>query len=152
MIVYRLSKSVFSKDLSGKGAERAGGRWNSKGVAMVYSSSSKALCLAELAVHLPLGLIPKDYVMLSVNIPDDIGILEVSEIQLPKDWDAIPHSESTQKIGDEFVKKGQFLIFKAPSVVAKGDHNFLINPLHKDIHKLRIVRSEPFKFDPRLFL
>ena len=57
MIVYRLSKSKYSADLSGKGAEKAGGRWNSKGVAMVYTSASRALCTAEVAVHVPLGIV-----------------------------------------------------------------------------------------------
>ncbi len=71
MIVYRLSKSKYSADLSGKGAEKAGGRWNSKGVAMVYTSASRALCTAEVSVHVPLGIVPVDYELVSIEIPDD---------------------------------------------------------------------------------
>ena len=61
MIVFRLSKATYALDLSGKGAEKTGGRWNSKGIPMVYTSSSRALCTAEIAVHLPLGLVPSGY-------------------------------------------------------------------------------------------
>ena len=61
MIVYRLCKSIYKKDLSGKGAEIAGGRWNSKGYAILYTSESRSLCTAEIAVHTPLGNVPADY-------------------------------------------------------------------------------------------
>ena len=54
MKVFRLCKAKFANDLSGLGAEKSGGRWNSKGVAMVYSSESRALCTTEIAVHTPL--------------------------------------------------------------------------------------------------
>ena len=70
MIVFRLSKSRFSKDLSGRGAELAGGRWNSKGLPMLYTSSSRALCTAEIAVHSPLGIVPMDYEIIEIEIPD----------------------------------------------------------------------------------
>ena len=69
MIVYRLAKSKFAKDLSGRGAEIAGGRWNSKGVRMVYASASRALCTTEIAVHTPLGNVPTDYQIISIIIP-----------------------------------------------------------------------------------
>ena len=45
MIVFRLSKAQFANDLSGKGAELVGGRWNSRGNAMLYTSQSIALCV-----------------------------------------------------------------------------------------------------------
>jgi len=53
MNVFRLSKSEFSNDLWGNGAEKSGGRWNSKGVAMLYTSASRALCTTEIAVNYP---------------------------------------------------------------------------------------------------
>jgi RES domain-containing protein len=42
MIVYRLAKAKYSNDLSGKGAEKTGGRWNSKGTALLYTSESQS--------------------------------------------------------------------------------------------------------------
>lgn len=151
MIVYRLSKSKYSADLSGKGAEKAGGRWNSKGVAMVYTSASRALCTAEVAVHVPLGIVPADYELVTIDIPDD-SVTEAHIRDLPVDWQSFPHSNSTQKLGDRFVHEGKFLVLKVPSVVVQGEYNFLINPKHEEAAKVRVVNKEPFLFDKRLFI
>ncbi len=150
MEVFRLSKKRFAQDLSGKGAELAGGRWNSKGVAVLYTAQSRALCTAELAVHLPLQIIPKDYQLITIEIPDDLPFFEPKK--LPKDWDSLPHSDSTQKIGDQFVLKNQFLIMKVPSVVVQGDFNYVINPLHSLFSKIKITKTEPYNFDKRFFI
>lgn len=151
MIVYRLSKSAYSDDLSGKGAEKSGGRWNSKGVAMVYTSASRALCTAEVAVHVPLGIVPAGYELVTIEIPDD-SVTEAGIKDLPGDWQSFPHPGSTQKLGDRFVREGKFLVLKVPSVVVQGENNFLINPKHKSAAKVRVVSREPFMFDKRLFI
>jgi RES domain-containing protein len=151
MIVYRLSKSKYSADLSGKGAEKAGGRWNSKGVAMIYTSASRALCTAEVAVHVPLGIVPFDYELVTIEMPDD-SVTEMDIKDLTADWCSFPHSDSTQKLGDRFAREGKFLVLKVPSVVVQGEFNFLINPGHEAAAKVRIVKTEPFLFDKRLFI
>ncbi len=51
MRVYRLSKLKYSGDLTGRGAEMSGGRWNSKGSPNIYTSDSIALSRAEIAVR-----------------------------------------------------------------------------------------------------
>ncbi len=131
MIAYRLSKKQYSKDLSGIGAELAGGRWNYKGTRIVYTSDSRALCTAEIAVHTPIGLVPEDYYLTIIKIPDEIEVNIIKPEDLPKNWRNFPHTDITQKIGEEFVKKNDFLILKVPSAVVQGDYNYLINPLHK---------------------
>ena len=152
MIVFRLSKSKFSRDLSGKGAEKSGGRWNSKGIAMVYTSESRALCTTEIAVHTPLGNIPLDYEITSIKIPDQMPVKELAKKDIPKDWKLFPHSHSTQEIGDKFINEGKFLVMKVPSVVVQGEFNYLLNPNHKDFKLILIQSAEPFEFDKRLFL
>lgn len=152
MIVFRLSKSKYSKDLSGTGAEKSGGRWNSKGIALLYTSESRALCTTEIAVHTPLGNIPLDYEITSIEIPDDIKIRELATTELPDDWKSFPHAHSTQEIGDKFVTGGKFLVLKVPSVVVQGEYNYLLNPNHKDFKRINIKSIEPFNFDERLFI
>ncbi|WP_114783195.1 RES family NAD+ phosphorylase [Botryobacter ruber] len=152
MIVYRLSKGKFRNDLSGKGAELAGGRWNTKGVAMLYTCESIALCTVEIAVHTPLGVIPEDYYLISVNIPDMIAIKELTADSLPPDWKLFPHPNATQELGDAFVNEAEYLVLKVPSATVKGNYNYLLNPRHKDFQQITIINSEPFEFDPRLFV
>ena len=148
MIVYRLSKAQYAQDLSGKGAELVGGRWNSRGNAMLYTSQSIALCVTEIAVHVPLGILPKDYQLIHIEIPDE-DLLEMK--RLPKDWQSFPHSNSTQMIGDKFLKEHKHLVFKVPSAAVQGEFNFLINPRHKNFNHIKIVKLEDFNFDERLF-
>ncbi len=152
MIVYRLSKSKYSNDISGKGAELSGGRWNSKGIPVLYTSESRALCTAEIAVHTPLGNIPLDYEICSINIPSGITPFDVNLTDLPADWKSIPYAHSTQEIGDQFVKENKFLLMKVPSVVVQGEYNYLINPSHADFNKIIIESIEAFSFDERLFI
>lgn len=152
MRLYRLSKSKFSYDLSGKGAELAGGRWNSRCKALLYTGQSRALCTAEIAVHTPLGNIPMDYEIVEITIPDSVIVKEIEISDLPFDWKSIPHSHSTQEIGDAFILENEFLVFKVPSVVVQGDFNFLINPAHRRFREVEIASVNPFEFDVRLFL
>lgn len=151
MIVFRLSRSRYSSDLSGKGAELSGGRWNSKGIALVYTAENISLCVAEVAVHLPLGITPVDYELISIEIPDN-EIQEVDYDSLPDEWQSKSFIKFTKEIGDKFVKKPERMILKVPSAVVEGEFNFLINPFHKNIKKVEIKRIQPFAFDRRLFV
>ena len=151
MIVFRLSKSKFAADLSGKGAEKSGGRWNSKGFAMVYTSESRALCTTEIAVHTPLGNLPPDYKLISLEIPVDVIIRELETKHLPVDWKSLPHPHSTQAIGDNFISGNIYAVLKVPSVVVQDEYNYLINPAHIDSGRIKIKAIESFSFDERLF-
>ncbi|MGB9747485.1 MAG: RES family NAD+ phosphorylase [Bacteroidales bacterium] len=151
MMVFRISKAQFARDLSGRGAQITGGRWNSKGVPMVYTSQSRALCTVEIAVHTPLGNIPDDYMLVSLFIPAQLGMMELQEKELPARWFLFPHPHSTQEIGDKFITAKKFPVMKVPSAVVQGEYNFLLNPLHPEFDRITIHSIEPFRFDERLF-
>jgi len=136
--------------LSGKGSGLAGGRWNSRSKAVLYSSQSRALCTAEIAVHTPLGNIPTDYEIVEIIIPDSVAVKEIEISDMPFDWKSIPHS--TQEIGDELILENEFLVFKLPSLAVQGEFNFLINPVHRRFNEVEINSVTKFEFDVRLFL
>ncbi|MCB9268953.1 MAG: RES domain-containing protein [Lewinellaceae bacterium] len=75
MIVYRIGKRKYAGDMSGRGAQMAGGRWNRKGIPAIYTSESRALSLLEVAVHLPLGMVPPSYSIATLEVPD--ALIEV---------------------------------------------------------------------------
>ena len=152
MIVFRLSKSAYANDLTGRGAEKAGGRWNSKGTAIVYTSESRALCTTEIAVHTPLGILPIDFVIIAIEIPNTVQMAEIKPAGLPADWKSLPHSHSTQEIGDVFINEIKTAVLKVPSAVVQGEFNYLLNPLHKDFKKIKVKLIESFDFDERLFI
>lgn len=150
MIVYRLCKSNYAADLSGRGAEKCGGRWNSKGTPVIYTCESRALCTAEIAVHTTLGNIPQDYMMVTLEIPDDLPFCVFETETLPIHWKNFPHSRSTQILGDAYLNE-KYLTIKVPSAVVQGDFNFLINPSHQQMNQVKILKTEVFEFDERLF-
>ncbi len=150
MKVFRLARKKYKIELSGKGAAQSGNRWNSKGTEMIYCSESRALAMAEVAVHLPLGLLPNDFVMMEIEIPALVKVKTIASASLPVGWNNFPHGPATQKIGDEFIRKSSTCILKVPSAVVKGDFNYLINPAHKDFGKIKLVDHSDFPFDNRL--
>ncbi|WP_259015882.1 RES family NAD+ phosphorylase [Emticicia fluvialis] len=152
MEVYRLSREKHASPLSGKGAAMKGARWNSAGVELIYAAANRSLAMAEVAVHFTWATLPEDYVMISIDIPDDIAIIEVAEAALPANWKDFPHPVSTQKFGDEFVYGNQYCVLRIPSVVTQGDFNLLINPNHKDFNRIEISKIEKFPFDRRLLM
>jgi RES domain-containing protein len=151
MIVYRLCRKVYADDLSGRGAELNGGRWNGKGTAMIYTSASRALCMVEIIVHIPAGIIPRDFYLVSISIPDDINISTIELKNLPENWNRNPIPASTKKIGNKFISAQEALVLKVPSAIVKDEWNYLINPSHQDSKGLKIIAAEPFSFDGRLF-
>ncbi len=151
MIVYRLTKSKYKDELSGMGAQLHGGRWNSKGVGIIYTGESRALCVTEVAVHVPLGIIPSDYHLQSIQLPE-CDIAEVSIDALPTNWNHNPAPTTTKIIGDTFIKANNHLLLKVPSAVIGGDFNYLINPSHSLFNTIKLIDCIVFKFDTRLFI
>lgn len=150
MKVFRLSRKKYAKTLSGVGAALFGNRWNSKGVEMVYTAESRALAMAEVAVHLSIARLPKDYMMLEIEIPESVSICQLKK-RLKKGWNDNPPSAISQDFGDTFIRDGECCVFKVPSAVVQGDFNYLINPYHNDFKKIKISSAVAFPFDTRMF-
>jgi RES domain-containing protein len=149
MIVYRLAAEQFKDDLSGKGAEIYGGRWNPVGSSMLYTSQSRALANLEIVVNTVLGVLPIGYHILEIEIPVTASILEISSNQLPKEWRK--RENYTQLIGDNFLKQQQYLVLKVPSASVAAEYNYLINPAHPSFNEVKLLLFEPYEFDERLF-
>lgn len=151
MEVYRLAREKFAHPLSGKGAAIKGARWNSIGVEMIYAAANRSLAMAEVAVHFTLATLPADYVMMTLFVPDDISLKKLNRKDLPPDWMLFPHPVSTQAIGDAFVAENNYCVLQIPSAVTAGDYNFLVNPAHPEFKRIKIVSTDKFPFDKRIF-
>lgn len=155
MKLFRLTQKKFSDDpFSPIGARRFGGRWNSKGTDALYFAESESLSTLEVFVHVNRHPeIINQYDLYCIELPDAlIARLEVED--LPRQWRAIPFSESTQAIGDEFLTlvDSEFAALQVPSVISPRDKNYVINPNHpamKAVFEAAVKLN--FEFDPRIF-
>ena len=133
---------------SGEGAAKTGGRWNSRGVAVIYTSSTKSLAALESLVHLNPPVLFK-YVAIRIRFDDTL--LEIMPARnLPADWRAEPPPPSSKAVGDGWVWEARSAVLALPGVLISGEPNYLLNPAHPDFKKISIGKPEPFAFDPRL--
>lgn len=150
MEVFCISKCKYIKDLSGTGARANGGRWNSKGRAVVYTACSRSLAALEALAHIPQKNLPSDLCLAILHIPDSLAIQSLSIKNLPADWQTIAIRPTTQPFGDRWLNKGDTALLKVPSVIIPEEYNLLINPSHPDAVKIQIKEVHPFVFDKRL--
>lgn len=139
MIAWRLCRRPFA-DLTGEGARRYGGRWNSVGKAVVYLAEHPALAALEVRVHLdlPFDLLPADYVLLQVVVPDSPAIT----CEAPADSVAS---------GDAWLTEAKAAVLRVRSALVPHAWNILLNPVHHDAAGAVVQAIEPFHFDPRLW-
>ena len=146
MLAYRIAKEKFIRDLSGKGAEMSGGRWNPKGTPALYTSSSLALCMCEVLVHTDRDIPPTDMCFAEIFIPDEC---------ISEDYFSCSYLKASLQNGEAWLKGSSSLAIKVPSAILletyAGDFNIIINPLHTDFSAVKIIKTEPCSFDSRLF-
>jgi RES domain-containing protein len=149
MWAYRLSRNCYPA-YDGQGSARFGGRWNSKGVRVLYLSENRALAVLEILAHLSTS-IPDKYDLGAAEIPSGLRIERVPDDRLPADWATAFGSEqvSTRRIGDEWVEARTSAVLSVPSVIV-GERNYVLNLGHPDIAQIRFAQPIQFHFDGRL--
>jgi RES domain-containing protein len=151
MIVFRIGKTKYAKDLTGEGARLNGGRWNHKLIACIYTSESRALAVLEYTVNVNIDDIPGALSITTFEIPK-IGILELKEADLPGNWKEVPTPSSTKDFGSNLLKTAAFPIIKIPSILIQKEFNYLLNPAHVDSKNFRILDISDFVYDVRIKL
>jgi RES domain-containing protein len=152
MRIWRICRGVHaSTAFSGEGARRYGGRWNSRGVPMVYTSTSLALAAIEYFVHIEPNLAPADLVSISATLPEGEPARTMQPADLPEAWwteEALP---ATRELGDRWIQAASSLAMLVPSVPIRPEWNLLVNPMHPRIRELKVDSPEAFIFDARMF-
>jgi len=152
MTVYRIEREKhLPTTLKGIGAALTDGfRWNSRNTYLVYTAESRALATLEVSVHLDLSEdLPSDRFYVTIDIPDEVEILELMAEDLPDGWDEKPPILETQYIGDDFVFQNVAAVLKVPSSIVPPEYNYLINPNHPDAKKITVTATSSMAFDTR---
>jgi RES domain-containing protein len=149
IVVWRLLTARFAETaFSGEGARLYGGRWNRKGVAMVYTAGSQSLAMLELLVQdEPLRA---RYVMIPASVPKNLKIERVVPEQLPANWRDPAAREQLQTVGTDWIRRGSSAILAVPSSVIPAETNYLLNPHHPSFAKIEIGQGQAFVTDLRL--
>ncbi|KDB53621.1 hypothetical protein X805_08070 [Sphaerotilus natans subsp. natans DSM 6575] len=136
--------------LDGIGGLYAGGRWHRRGRPIVYAASSAALAALEVLVHVDPLDAPDDLRLLTIELPDDLGIERVEVADLPAHWVQVPAPDELAALGTDWLMSRRSVALSVPSAVIPIERNLLLNPHHADIRRVRVVDDAPFTFDPRL--
>ena len=147
MLAWRLCRAPFA-DLTGEGARRYGGRWNRPGRPIVYASSSAALAVLEVRVHLdlPPELLPDDYLLLTIGLRDLATEQVVAHEMRP-----MRHNDPAA-FGDAWLGDQRSAVLQVPSLIVPESPNLLFNPAHPDAARAAIIARRRFAFDRRLWL
>lgn len=155
MIVWRIGTDTpkyTADDLTGTGAKITGGRWNSRGTAVLYTSENRSLAALETLVHIPTGGLPFNRYLVKINIPKACWDQRqaLTEKTAPVGWDAEPAGMTSILFGDQWIKDGKHPILVVPSTIAPEECNILINPLHPLSATITAVKQRKWLYDPRL--
>ena len=147
---WRIVKSRHaSTAFDGEGARLYGGRWNSPGTRMIYTSRSLSLAVLQVLVHLRETALLSSYSLIAARF-DDALIESLDHSRLPDVWRSYPAPPELQRIGDEWVRSQRSAVLQVPSAVVERESNYLLNPAHPDFSSIVIGEPEPFTFDERL--
>ncbi|HYV43310.1 MAG TPA: RES family NAD+ phosphorylase [Myxococcaceae bacterium] len=153
MRLWRICKAKYADDRIGTGAKLAGGRWSSRGVAVLYFAATKSLAALEVFVHLDPEDLPESLSAISVDVPGTLFERRARRTvgELPPTWRHYPVPTALQAIGDAWVKAATSAILEVPSAIIPEESNYLLDPNHPAFKTVSWNDPEPFALDPRLW-
>ena len=148
MFLWRISNH---DGLDGRGGLLASARWHTQGRPIVYFATSPAGALMEVLVNLELDAarLPGRYTLLKAEAPDDVQVKRIDMSSLPDAWTA--DLAISRSAGDGWLKGGESALLEVPSAIVPDTFNLLLNPLHPDAGRMRVVWQQAYPFDRRLF-
>lgn len=147
MIVYRITKATYADRLMASGGAA---RWNERGQFVIYTAATRALACLENVVHRSGEGLLNVFRVMVIDVPDELAVETVAIDGLPPDWFDFHQYSTCQRIGGDWLRGGQSAVLRVPSAIISHEWNYLLNPAHPAFIRIRLVRTEPFVFDPRI--
>jgi RES domain-containing protein len=151
MNVWRLADDRFARDLSGTGSRLNGGRWNSAGSSVLYTSEHLSTAVLETLVHAPIALAAglQGRMAVKIALPVNMDVKEVPGF--PVGLKGADLLSWCRREGDKWISEAKCLLLRAPSVIVPEDFNIIVNCAHPQFQRVKIGSLRPFVFDGRLF-
>lgn len=155
MLLWRIGSTTPDygpNDPSGRGAEITGGRWNRKGLPVVYAASNVSLACLETLVHFNSDDLPFNRYLICIDVPSPVWRRRRTEsaASLPAGWDAVPAGFVSMQFGSDWLQDCKQAVLEVPSSIIRQDPIYLINPRHKDASLITFTVGDRFNYDHRL--
>lgn len=151
LTAWRIDAQQFAATWdSGVGAERFGGRWNPRGLRVVYCSLDPATCLVESAVHkgfTALDCVPHALSHIEFDPMVSVKVVRTDEVPNPAWLHGGTPSAGQQSFGAAVLAHHDVLVI--PSAVSKFSWNLLFNP-DRAAGKYRLATQQRLVVDTRL--
>ncbi len=146
--IYRVVRAIHPL-FDGTGAARFGARWTSPGRPAIYAAGSYAGALMEVLVHAQRRDLKVDYHCLVIEIPTTVRIIELDPKTI-SGWDE-PDYVVSRQFGDRWMEEARSAILCVPSITGRPHElNYVINPRHPDVRKLKQAQQHGVIWDERL--
>lgn len=150
-ILYRIIRDKYKQTpMSTEGSRLFGGRWNPKGVGILYATTTPELGLVETLAHAPAIRYDElpTYWVFSLDVPDDIRF--ITRAELPEYWQDETY-ERTQLWLKDWLTLPDQLGVAIPSVLVPLSYNVLLHPAHPLFNQIQLIGQEVQPVDQRLW-
>jgi len=124
------------------------GRWNRRTSPVLYAAEHYSTAMLEKLARAN-GILPPNQHYISITIPPGISYEILDPAALPG-WDSASMNVS-RSYGHTWQQSKRSLLLIVPSVVARLEHDYLINLEHPDALRVTHSRHRPVWWDARLF-
>ena len=147
---WRIVKARYAAAaFDGEGAKRSGGRWNSPGRRVIYTSATASLAILEILAHLGSARALTAWVLIECRF-EPVLVTSLDPSMLPPQWQRYPAPAGVQALGDRWIDAGSSAVLAVPSVLVPQEKYYLLNPVHPDFARIEILPPVPFEIDARL--
>jgi RES domain-containing protein len=147
MFAYRITHKSYSTHLFAPGHP---GRWNGGGRKVIYCAETIALAFLENMVRRQGVGFNHDFKTMILEIPDDLTIQTITAAELPAGWRRFTDYSPCQLFGNAWFDAAVYPLLKVPSAVLPESYNYVINSLHADYAKIKLVGVTDLTPDERI--
>ncbi len=130
------------------GSRLTPGRWNTASSPMIYAGEHYSTAMLEKLAR-GNGHMPPNQHWIEIAIPPGVSYEVFSTAHHPG-WDA-KDCLVARAYGEAWQHSARTLLLFVPSVVARMEHNILINHSHPEAHRIEHGLHQPIWWDTRLF-
>jgi RES domain-containing protein len=124
------------------------GRWNPRGIPVIYTAQNSSLCALETLASA--RKLASDYVVVKIEIPEDVAIWTLAKEEFPADWKAEVPPESTRTIGGQWVTASRTAVLSRLLDCQPLRTELRTEPCTRDFGRFSFSDPEPFWFPDRL--